>query len=446
MLKAAVTFLSFAACLLALPATQTHAQQKQTYTLRDCIRTSLERNPDLQRSENDIARASAAKKQALGQFLPSLSASGSWTRYDRDAYSLRNTGLVASRNSYSYGVNTDMTLFDGLSNILGADRSILAYQAAEKGLERRKEDVVYRVHQGFFNALRMQQLVKVNQSNLERSRKQLDRIKELNAVGSVPLADVYRQQVQVGRDELGALQSENDAQNALIDLQTIIGIPISSDFALDPADVPSTIDPKEVDQFRAQIGSNEGLLTEAMRNRKDFQQADLALRSSEKSVGIAQSGHYPSLSAFAGFGWGNTELKEFTNKDYTRFQYGLQLQVPIFSRFLVSSAVQNAEIEKIDAQTTVSTLQRSISADMRKALNNLASAEKNLDITKRTLVSAQEDQRIATERYSLGAGTLLDVIVANSNLTAAQSDAVNGTFNYLIARKQVEYQLGTITN
>jgi outer membrane protein len=170
------------------------------------------------------------------------------------------------------------------------------------------------------------------------------------------------------------------------------------------------------------------------------------LRSSEKSVGIAQSGHYPSLSAFAGFGWGNTELKEFTNKDYTRFQYGLQLQVPIFSRFLVSSAVQNAEIEKIDAQTTVSTLQRSISADMRKALNNLASAEKNLDITKRTLVSAQEDQRIATERYSLGAGTLLDVIVANSNLTAAQSDAVNGTFNYLIARKQVEYQLGTITN
>ena len=170
------------------------------------------------------------------------------------------------------------------------------------------------------------------------------------------------------------------------------------------------------------------------------------MRSAEKSIGIAQSGHYPLLSAFAGYGWGNTELKDFTNKDFSRFSYGLQLQVPLFNRFLVSTSVQRAEIDKMDAQTAVSTLEHSISADMRKALNNLTSAEKNLEITNRTLFSAQEDQRIATERYSLGAGTLLDVIVANSNLTAAQSDVVNGMFNYLIARKQVEYQLGTITN
>ncbi|MBL0176798.1 MAG: TolC family protein [Ignavibacteria bacterium] len=433
------------ALLATLVAPNVSAQPKK-YTLKDCIRIGMDRSPDLQRSANDIERSATYKQQALGAFLPSLNASAAWTRSDKDNIVLRGDNFFTSRNSYSYNVSSAMTLFDGMSNILNADRSILGYQAAEKGHERMVEDVVYRIHQGYFNALRLQELVKVNQSNLERSRKQLDRIKELNAVGSVPLADVYRQQVQAGRDELGVLQAENDSQNALIDLQTLLGLAIADDFALDASAIPASIEAGDMQQFRSDIGSEEASLRAARLNRKDVQQADLTLQSARKSVSIAWSGHLPSLSAFASYNWGNAELKDFSNSDFTRFSYGLQLQVPIFNNFLVSTAVQRAEIDRMDSETMLSTIERSISADMRKAMNTLTSAEKNLEITKRTLFSAQEDQRIATERYSLGAGTLLDVIVANSNLTAAQSDVVNSTFNYLIARKQVEYQLGTITN
>ena len=50
MLKAAVTILAIVTCVLAVFVTRADAQQKTSYTLRDCLRIGLERNPDLQRS------------------------------------------------------------------------------------------------------------------------------------------------------------------------------------------------------------------------------------------------------------------------------------------------------------------------------------------------------------------------------------------------------------
>ena len=169
----------------------------------------------------------------------------------------------------------------------------------------------------------------------------------------------------------------------------------------------------------------------------------MAVRSTEKSVSIARAGHYPSLTASAGYAWSNIELKNFTGEDYGTFSYGLQLSVPLFNGFAVSSAVQLAEVDRMNAETGKLELQRSISGSVQKAYNAVTLAEKNLEISNRTLTSAQEDQRIANERYTLGAGTLLDLIVANTNLTAAQSDVVNATFDYRIARKALEYQVGT---
>ncbi|MBR9978127.1 MAG: TolC family protein, partial [Bacteroidetes bacterium] len=185
-------------------------------------------------------------------------------------------------------------------------------------------------------------------------------------------------------------------------------------------------------------------LDEAVNRRADYRQADLSLQSAEKGVSIARAGHVPSVSAFAQYNWNNLELKDFTL--YDRFIYGLQLSVPIFSNFQVSGAVQRSEIRRLDSEHELQQLRRTIATEVMKALNTLETAEKNLEISSKKLQSAREDQRIAQERYSLGAGTLLDLTTANANLTTAESDVVNATFNYMTAMRQVDYQLGRNQN
>lgn len=168
------------------------------------------------------------------------------------------------------------------------------------------------------------------------------------------------------------------------------------------------------------------------------------MRSADKSITIARSGHYPSLTAFAQYGWSNLELRDF--ETYDRFTYGLSLSVPIFSGFQVSTSVQRSQIQLRDAEDADAQLRRSIATEVRKALNNLESYALNLDIAAKKLLSAKEDQRIAEERYNLGSGTLLDMLTAGANLRLAESDVVNARFSYITAQRLMDYTLGRTSN
>ncbi|MBN1448870.1 MAG: TolC family protein, partial [Bacteroidetes bacterium] len=189
-------------------------------------------------------------------------------------------------------------------------------------------------------------------------------------------------------------------------------------------------------------GSFREMVDAAMQSRADFRQAELGVQSAEKAVSIASSGHLPSLTAFAQYTWNNLELADFDL--YDRFFYGVSLNIPIFSNFQISGQVERSEIMLKDSEYAFEQLRRTISTEIMRAMNDLEMSEKNVAISANKLQSAREDQRIAQERYNLGAGTLLDLITANANLTLAEADVVNATFGYLTAQKQMDYQLGRI--
>lgn len=438
-------FRTFTIVLVAFLCTLHAAGQSPAgFTLQQCVETGLKNNIEILRARNNIDRTATYKHEAFGQFLPSVRASGSWSRSNDEQIALRADALFTSRNSYSYNVQAGLTLFDGMRNFNTVDQSILELNAAEESFRRTQQSIVFAIQQSYYNVLRLEQLTRVAESNLERSRGQLDRIREMNTVGSVPQADVYRQQVVVGNDELSLLESRNSYQNALVDLQALIGLSPRREFTVSADDVPDVVDAAEITRFRAGLGDFDTLLEEAVTRRADFRQAGLALESAEKGVSIAQSGHYPSVTAFAQYNWNNLEFADFDV--YDRFLYGLQLSVPIFSNFSVSSAVERSEIQQMDSEYGLQQLRRTIATEVMKAYNVLGTAEKNLEISEKKLQSAREDQRIAQERYNLGSGTLLDMITANANLTLAESDVVNATFNYLTAQKQMDYQTGRNLN
>lgn len=431
---------AIAVLLAAMPAKG--QQSPGTYTLEHCIDIGLKNNIQMLQARNDVKRSETFQTEAYGEFLPGISARGSWTRYDREQIGFRGDGIFTSRNSYSYNVQAGLTLFDGMRNFNTVDQSLLNFKSAEQGLIRTREDIVFRIQQSYYNTLRFKQLTTVAESNLERSRGQLDRIREMNAVGSVPQADVYRQQVTVGNDELSLIEARNNYQNSLVDFQALLGIEPSPDFQLEEEDTPFVIDDAAMHTYRTGLGSFSEMVTAAIETRADFRQAELNVRSAEKGVSIARSGHFPSVSAFAQYTWNNLELADF--EVYDRFFYGISVSVPIFSNFQISSNVQRSKIMLWNTEYVSEQLRRTISTEIMRAMNNLEMAEKNVEISGNKLQSAREDQRTAQERYNLGAGTLLDLITANANLTLAEADVVNATFNYLTAQKQMDYQLGRI--
>src|SRR5204863_7181102 len=72
----------------------------------------------------------------------------------------------------------------------------------------------------------------------------------------------------------------------------------------------------------------------------------------------------------------------------------------------------------------------------------VTTAYAQIGISGANVAAATEALRVTQERYRLGAGTLLDLLTAQANMTQAQVSQVQARYNYLIARAQVEALVG----
>jgi outer membrane protein len=94
------------------------------------------------------------------------------------------------------------------------------------------------------------------------------------------------------------------------------------------------------------------------------------------------------------------------------------------------------------AEIGLTQTERDIYAQLRKAILDFEAARKQYEVSQKGLTSATEDRKIAEEKYNLGAGTLLDLLTANAGLVQAQVNLVNSVYNYITAKKNVEYTIG----
>ncbi|HLP15885.1 MAG TPA: TolC family protein [Bacteroidota bacterium] len=442
----------FTFLLLAATITAT-AQEKPAFTLQQAITTSLDKNFNVISSQSTYESQKSSVMSAYGNFLPSLSASAGWNRSQtwqpagvnyQDIGGIQVpigvTSGISTRNNFSAGLNAGVTLFDGFATPARLSRALLNEDAAEQNLVRTRQSVVYQTQGLYLNVLRTKSLVKVNEDNLKTSRQQLDRIVESNKVGAVALADVYRQQVTTANAELALIQAQATYENAKTSLLSYLSLDVFSEYDYSDASIENEAKALDYNQLKAQYSDYNKLVSQALEIRPDYKSAMLAKEGSDQDVTSARSGYWPTVSANASYSYSNTELAKLN--DYKSLNYGLNISLPIFNGFRTSVATQQAQLSAQIADEQVRQTQRQVQSDVKKALLDLESAYKQLDVTVKNLQSAAEDQRIANERYTLGAGTLLDNLTAQANYTKAQSDNVNAAYNYVYAKQEMKYVIG----
>jgi outer membrane protein len=337
-----------------------------------------------------------------------------------------------------------MTLFDGFANTSNVSRAQANAMSSEFSLKRTEQTVILNTHFLFLDVARSYQLLNVADDNIKRSRRQLERITEMNKVGAVALADVYRQQVQVGNDELAVISAQSNYEAAKADLIAYLGVEFDeAAYSIDVSGFPDDIDTTDFTTLNRLYEDFGALVMTGKERRPDHISTIEQMNAASSSVSIARAGHLPTISASSSFGYNNRELGSLT--DNRSLSLGLSISLPLFNGFQTSNQVEQAKVQELNAREDTEQSGRQIAVDIRKALLDLNQAEKRIIVTKSSVVSAEMDRKIAEEKYNLGAGTLLDMLVATANYTNAVSSKVNAIFDFLLAKKSMEYALGTIT-
>jgi outer membrane protein len=212
------------------------------------------------------------------------------------------------------------------------------------------------------------------------------------------------------------------------------------EYAFDSRGVPTAITEAEIDNVLTEYRDFDQLQQRSLRNRPDIEASQHRVYAAESGVTSARGSYWPSISFSAGYGYTGETINSID--DSRSFNYSLQLSIPIFQRFQRNNQLQQAKVQMRQAEIEHNELRNQALLDIRKAYLDLEAAVKRVDVTEQNIVAAREEQRFAEERYNLGAGTLLDLIVANTNLVQAESNNIDAIFGFHLAIRQLEYLIG----
>ena len=181
----------------------------------------------------------------------------------------------------------------------------------------------------------------------------------------------------------------------------------------------------------------------AMANRPDYQSALELVTSAQADQTMARSKYYPGVSAVANYSLNDAELSNLS--DNKGISWGLNLSWTLFDGFLTNQSVQMAKVERMNAELNVLQTERNVSVDVKKALLNLESGRKQYTASIKSLQSATQNQKVAEERYNLGAGTLVDLLTANAGLVNAEASKINAAFNYIMSKMNLDLAIGNVS-
>ncbi len=423
---------------------------QKTLTLEEAVSIALQRNTSLIKSKNSLSVSEAELRSAYGDLLPSLSASGSWdwrrieddggTQVDFFGNPIQIDPSTSESRSYSAGFGGNITLFNGMANWANISQKRNNLDASEFDIAKLKQDIVFRTTEYYYAVLNNEEVLKVRQENVRYNSKLLETIEEKNRLGSIPIADVYAQQVQLGNAELQLIQAENIYENSKSALLNYLALDVLEEYLfinemMDGADV-------NTDMYMKEFGAIEAMVNDALQNRFDYKSQKLAVESAQSGITMARGGIFPQLSGTYSYGSSATSLDNLFTRRST--SVGLTLSIPIFSNFNVDTRIQSAQIFAINAEEDLAALERQIKIDIKQGYLDLLAAKKNLDVTNKNVISAAENRRINTERYNLGAGNIVQLVQADRDYVQALSNNINALFSFFTSRDKLLNSLGKL--
>ncbi len=409
-------------------ATSAAAQQVEV-TLPDALQRALRVQPAMVQAQGSVRTANAQMLANSGSFLPTVTVGGSSSRSGGSQIVGNQIVPAPARTSFSGSLSAQLDLFTGFRRIASRRAADASQDAADAGLINQRYQVILQTKQAFYNAIASEELVRVAEAQVARTRQQLQISTDKLHAGSATRSDSLRSVVDLGSAQIALLQ----AQANLAFAQASLGRQIGIDSAVRA--VPDTALPAAPD--------TTGLRESAMSTAPQVRQSEALARAARAQVWVSRSAYWPTFSTSVSKGssggiapW--TSTAGYLDNWAVRFSINLTL----FNGFVREQQVTSSDVQRDNAEAVAADTRRFVNATLTQAIAALRTASAQLDISRDNVAAATEDMRVQQERYRVGAATILDLLTSQASLTQAMVNQVQTRFNYLVSRATLEALVG----
>ncbi|MGH7600017.1 MAG: TolC family protein [bacterium] len=420
------------------------AQNGRPLTLEECVKLALDSNSQLLNAERRVHVAESGVTIARANLLPRVNANFGSSR-TREVFAETRTVLNAGNlfrtdgtyyNFHRAAISLNQTVFDFGATWNSIRQANSVKDASDFTFQSTKQTTIASVHEGYYQLLKDLRLLEVTREAVRQNEEQLKLTESRYEIGAAPQGEVFRTRTTLGDAKIELIRQENAVRNSQAALNVVLGR--NPDAPVEVTDLPDVDVTKSYD--------TDQVMQKALQNNPGLRRYDADMKAASQGMKMARTQFLPTLSLSASYSRSDPNFDPvYSNFDKT-FNANVSANVSwnLFNGFADKAEVDRESANYRIARENKIEQERLLRQQVQQAVFNLEATREISTLNKDNLVSAEEDLRLAQERYRVGAGTLLDVITAQVSLTRAKSTLVRAKYDAKIAEAQLEAAMGTL--
>jgi outer membrane protein len=411
-------------------------------TLPEAVKAALENNHELRALGNSHAAKQADVGIARSYLLPKISLEERYLRTVNPTYAFM-TKLNQERitmndfapdslnhpdavNDFQTAVSFEQPLFVRKATV-GLEMSKMEVEASEETLQRKKEEIAFKVVQTYLTVSTAGGYVKVTEKALEDAREHQRLAEARYKTGLGLYSDVLRASTaaaDAGQKLVSAGKNLSIAKRAL-------GLMIGSGEAVDVMQETPALPVREIDYLRTQS------LT-----RRDIKALELRKENAKNNIKLAEAGYFPLLGVGGAYQL-NDHSKPLGNEGDS-WQLMAFLKWDLFDGAKRKHEKTKANHQVSEADEYLKGMKKMVSFQVDEAWLTLEEAKSNMALAQEALKSAEEGRRLVKVRYEGSLSPIVDMLDAQVSYDHTAANLVARENEYKLAIANLCFASGTI--
>jgi outer membrane protein, multidrug efflux system len=379
--------------------------------LQALVAAALENNRDLRIAALNIEAARHTYRIQRSELLPSINASGSFTR-QRLSESTSGTGNPATVSSYVAGAGLTAYEIDLSGRVRSLSSSALnRYLATEEGRRAAQTSLVAEVANAYLTYLADNELLQLTDNTLGTRQDSFELIKRSFELGAKSQLEVYQAATLVESARASRAQYQRQVEQDKNALTLLVGREID----------PELLKPESLASVSVMEVLPSGVPSSVLLDRPDVRQAEYLLKAENANIGAARAAFFPIISLTGSAGYASSALSGlFSAGSNGVWSFVPQVTMPIFQG---GRLLSNLRLAKTNRDIAVARYEKTIQTAFREVADALVARATYTEQLKaqQELVRASESACTITKaRYDHGIDSHFALLDARRSYFAAQ--------------------------
>lgn len=421
---------------------QESERQELKITLDDALNIALSDNPTIKVAEQQIEVKKVSKSEAWQSLLPSADFSGS-VQYTVLAPVMKLNGMefkmgADNTSTWNGQFQVSLPLFAptvyATMNLTQSDLENAVEQSRSSKL-----DLINQVTKAYYQVILAQDSYDVLCKSLDQAQKNFDVVKSLYELGGTSEYDKISAEVQLRSLNPTVIQARNAVTLAKLQLSVLMGVDPELDIKIEGS----------LDDYEERL-YNEALQTGSfsLDNNTNMRQLKLNETMLNQTLRVQKMNFMPTLALA-----GTYQLQSMQNTDWKVADYNwvksssivLSLSVPIF-RMGNFTKMRSTKLQISQLKENIDYTEKQLNIQARSYIDNMKANAEQVASNREAIEQAEKGREIASKRYEIGKGTILELNNSEVSLTQARLTYSQSIYNYLAAKADLDKVLGNEEN